>query len=159
MCGWGSSLSIEFLLSCTRYDIPDRGGEDGSILDDLGKLELWEAEIIKRVNGGGENAVLPEADGGVLPLALLLGGDTYLADKDVGKVSVCIVCLRGDEVLGDRPIVYRRKGGDFLSHHHHLTCYTHTQPSWGKDDIYIYFRKHTFHTLVSSAQFCLLLCH
>jgi hypothetical protein len=97
------------LLSCIRYDIPDRGGEDGSVLDDLGKLELWEAEIIKRVNGGGENAVLPEADGGVLPLALLLGGDTYLADKDVGKVSVCIVCLRGDEVLGDRPVVYRRK--------------------------------------------------
>ena len=63
--------------------------------------------MVRRVNGGGEKAV------GAPPCCCccccccwpdVLGGETYLGDKDEGRASVCIVCLRGVDVMGDRPV-------------------------------------------------------
>jgi hypothetical protein len=99
-----SSLSMAIcLLSCIKRDNPDWGEDDVG-----GKLELCEAERVKRVKGGGENGVLDDWWVALFVLPPLMGGETYLVDKEVGKASVWIVCLR-PVVIGDRPSSSKKK--------------------------------------------------
>jgi hypothetical protein len=64
--------------------------------------------MVSRVKGGGENAGLAAVAGCFEFGFVLFGGETYLAVKDVGSTSVCIVCLR-DVIIGDRPLVQKKE--------------------------------------------------